>query len=48
MQCVNSKSQSERFNELVGSHLKYLGEGLDSIYGAANKGTHAEVSIDEG
>jgi hypothetical protein len=47
IQYVNSKSQSERFKELVGSHLKYIGERLDSVYGAANKGTHAEVSLDE-
>lgn len=47
IQYVDSKSSSGRFEELVGSHLKYLGERLDSVYEAANKGTHAEVSLDE-
>ncbi|MFE7065011.1 hypothetical protein ACFVAD_23055 [Sutcliffiella sp. NPDC057660] len=47
IQYVDSKSHSARFEELIGSHLKYLGERLDSIYGAANKGTHADVSLEE-
>lgn len=47
IQYVDSKSESKRFEELVGSHLKYLGERLDSVYGAANKGSHAEVSHEE-
>ncbi|WP_187442173.1 AbiTii domain-containing protein [Sutcliffiella horikoshii] len=47
IQYVESKSSSNRYEELVGSHLKYLGERLDSVYGAANKGTHAEVSLEE-
>ncbi len=47
IQYVDSKSSSSRYEELVGSHLKYLGERLDSVYGAANKGTHAEVSKEE-
>lgn len=47
MQYVSSKSESKRYEELIGSHLKYMGERLDSIYGAANKGTHTEVSLEE-
>jgi len=47
IQYVDSKSTSGRFEELVGSHLKYLGERLDSVYGAVNKGTHAEVLKEE-
>jgi len=44
---VESKSSSESYNSIVGSHLKYLGERLDSVYNATNKGTHAEVSHTE-
>ncbi|AOT01828.1 hypothetical protein ESP131_04720 [Exiguobacterium sp. U13-1] len=47
MQYVSSNSESKRYEELVGSHLKYMGERLDTIYGAANKGTHTEVSLEE-
>jgi hypothetical protein len=31
---------SKRFEEIVGSHMKYLGERLDSIFQAAQKGSH--------
>jgi len=44
---VESKASSESYNSIVGSHLKYLGERLDSVYNATNKGTHAEVSLAE-
>lgn len=41
---VEASSDSERFREIVGSNLEYIGERLDSIYEAANKGTHTAVS----
>jgi hypothetical protein len=47
VQYVSDKSSSERFEEIVGSHLRYLGERLDSVFGAVNKGTHAEVTHEE-
>lgn len=37
---VGERSSSVRFNEIVGSHLDYLGNRLDAIYNASNKGTH--------
>ncbi|MGA2111731.1 MAG: hypothetical protein ABSG98_06220 [Anaerolineales bacterium] len=40
-------SQSARFNELVGSHLHYLGDRLDSVFRAAQKGSHAVVGREE-
>lgn len=47
IQYINSKSTSETFSSIVGSHLKFIGERLDGIHNAANKGTHAEVTLDE-
>lgn len=44
---VESKSTSEKFNSVVGSHIKFIGERLDSLYQAANKGTHHEVTLEE-
>jgi len=44
---VESKSSSDKFISIVGSHLKFLGERLDSIYEAASKGTHCEVTLEE-
>lgn len=47
IQYINSKSTSEKFSAIVGSHLKFIGERLDGVHEAANKGTHAEVTLDE-
>ncbi|MCI5165444.1 MAG: hypothetical protein D3903_04980 [Candidatus Electrothrix sp. GM3_4] len=44
---VEDKSESKRFQEIVGSHLKYLGERLDAVYEATNKGSHGEMSCRE-
>jgi hypothetical protein len=44
---VESRSSSARYNEIVGSHLAYLGNRLDSICSASNKGTHAVVGKEE-
>ena len=40
---VEDNSKSSRFEEIVGSHLKYLGERLDSIFSAAQKGSHKTI-----
>lgn len=37
---VESKSGSGRFESLVGSHLRFIGERLDSVFQAAQKGSH--------
>ncbi|MGX5587125.1 AbiTii domain-containing protein [Bacillus thuringiensis] len=47
IQYIDSKSTSEKFSAIVGSHLKFIGERLDGVHEAANKGTHAEVTLDE-
>jgi hypothetical protein len=47
MAYVEEHATSERFTEIVGSHLGYLGERLDSIFEAANKGTHKVISSRE-
>ena len=44
---IEDKSSSNKFTSVVGSHLKYIGERLDSIYDASNKGSHDEVTLDE-
>ncbi|MEA5670213.1 hypothetical protein VA602_02545 [Pseudomonas sp. MH2] len=41
---VEDNSDSERFDEIVGSHMKYLGERLDAIFKAAQKGSHSVIS----
>lgn len=41
------RSNSERFNELVGSHLALVGDRLDAFFKAAQKGSHANVSREE-
>jgi hypothetical protein len=47
IQYIESKSTSEKFKAIVGSHLKFIGERLDGVHEAANKGTHAEVTLEE-
>lgn len=44
---IEDNNSSERFEELVGSNLKYIGERLDSIFRASQKGSHGSVSKEE-
>lgn len=44
---VEDRSSSSRFIDLVGSHLSFLGDRLDSILKASQKGSHATVTRDE-
>jgi hypothetical protein len=44
---IEDNSESERFNELVGSHLDFMGNRLDGIYRAANKGSHTDITSRE-
>lgn len=37
---VEDRTDSKRFKDIVGSHLGYLGDRLDSIFQAAQKGSH--------
>jgi len=40
MAFVENSSQSTRYENIVGSHLEFLGERLDSVFKAAQKGSH--------
>lgn len=44
---IQANSDSEKFQEIVGSHLRFLGDRLDSIVEAAHKGTHSTVGKEE-
>ena len=44
---VQDRATSERFQEIVGSHLHFLGERLDAVFKAAQKGSHSSVNKDE-
>jgi hypothetical protein len=47
MAYVDDHSSSERFEQLVGSHLGLIGDRLDAIFKAAQKGSHASVTREE-
>lgn len=44
---VEERSSSERFQSIVGSQLGFLGDRLDSVFQAAQKGSHSAVSKEE-
>jgi hypothetical protein len=44
---VQDNSSSSRFKDIVGSHLRFLGDRLDAIFKAAQKGSHATVDREE-
>ncbi len=44
---IEDASESQRFNELVGSELEYIGNRLDALFKASQKGSHATVSKEE-
>jgi hypothetical protein len=44
---VQDHSQSSRFNDLVGSHLGFLGDRLDAVFSVAQKGSHGNVNQEE-
>lgn len=44
---AEDNSGSERFKDLVGSHLSFLGDRLDAIFEAAQKGSHSVVRQEE-
>lgn len=44
---IEERSKSLRFQEIVGSHLSYIGDRLDSIFQAAQKGSHYVVTKEE-
>jgi hypothetical protein len=44
---LEEKTDSERFQAIVGSHLSFMGERLDAVFQAAQKGSHSVVGKDE-
>lgn len=40
---VEDHSSSDRFNHIVGSQLHFLGDRLDAVFQAAQKGSHATI-----
>jgi hypothetical protein len=44
---LEERSASERFVQIVGSHLAFVGDRLDSIFRAAQKGSHSIVTKEE-
>jgi hypothetical protein len=44
---VEDKASSDRFNDLVGSHIGFLGDRLDAIFRSAQKGSHSVITTKE-
>ena len=40
---IEENSSSDRYQEIVGSHLSFIGDRLDSVFKAAQKGSHAKI-----
>jgi len=40
---IEERTTSERFSKIVGSHVEYIGERLDSVFKATQKGSHAKI-----
>ncbi len=41
---IDDHSESERYREVVGSQLSFIGDRLDALFRAAQKGSHATIS----
>lgn len=44
---AQEKSESTRYSAIVGSHLGFLGDRLDALFSAAQKGSHKTISSQE-
>ena len=44
---IEEHSESSRFQEIVGSNISYIGERLDSIFNAVQKGSHKVISTQD-
>jgi hypothetical protein len=44
---LEEQANSQRFVEIVGSHLRFVGDRLDSIFRAVQKGSHSVVAKEE-
>lgn len=43
MAFIEDHSSSKRFNDIVGSHLRFIGERLDAVFQSAQKGSHDTI-----
>lgn len=41
---IEDNTSSDKFRQITNSNIKYIGERLDAIYEATNKGTHETIS----
>lgn len=44
---VEEHSISDKFKSIVGSHLSYMGDRLDSVFESAQKGSHSTITTKE-
>ena len=44
---IEDSSDSKRYTEIVGSHLHYIGDRLDALLSAAQKGSHYTLTKEE-
>ncbi|KKL47926.1 hypothetical protein LCGC14_2330660 [marine sediment metagenome] len=44
---IQENNTSERFSDIVGSHLKFIEDRLKSVLRAAHKGTHETIISQE-
>jgi hypothetical protein len=44
---IESKTSSEKFTKIVGSHLDFIGNRLDSIVESSHKGSHTTITTKE-
>lgn len=47
VQFIDSKKGSKTYSQIIGADLASIGERIDAIYNASNKGTHVDVQKDE-
>jgi len=40
---LGDRSSSARFEQIVGSHLRFVGDRLDAVFSAAQKGSHQTI-----
>jgi len=40
---IMQKSKSKTYNKIVGSHLRFIEDRLNSILGGSHKGTHKDI-----
>ena len=44
---IEDSSESKRFKQIVGSQLRYIGDRVDALFEATQKGSHTTLTEDE-